>query len=124
MASTLIGSVYSFLLYTPTITRNVLSISSMTTSTTPTQETAPSTRIAGGELLSLGPDGVAQVLGGSGRAKMVWAAIAEGVDPFSSEGLAEFLTDKTSGILHDNLEGLPWQVRALFPQQHQYIPVS
>lgn len=119
MASTLVGSVKSFLLYPPTISRNVLSVPSMTataatTSRPPSQATAPNsnTRIPGGELLSLGLDGVAEVLGGLGRAKMVWAAIADGVDPFSSQGLADFLTDKTSGILHDNVEALPWQVGA------------
>lgn len=117
MASTLVASAESFLLYAPAIARNVLSVPSMTATTStppPSQETAPSTRIPGGELLSLGVDGVAEVLGGLGRAKMVWGAIADGVDPFSSEGLAGFLTDKTSGILHDSVEGLPWQVRAAF----------
>lgn len=120
MASTLVASAESFLLYAPTIARNALSVPSMTATTStppPSQETAQSTRIPGGELLSLGVEGVAEVLGGLGRAKMVWGAIADGVDPFSSEGLAEFLTDKTSGILHDSVEGLPWQVRAAFRER-------
>ena len=113
MASMLVGSVESFSLYAPTTPRNVFSAPSMiTTTSTPSPETAPNTRIPGGELLSLGLDGAAEVLGGVGRAKMVWAAIADGVDPFSNEGLAGFLTDKTSRILHDNVEGLPWQVGA------------
>lgn len=126
MASTLVGSVESFLLYTPTTTRNVLSTPSMiaTASTPPSQETAPNTRIPGGELLSLGLDGVAEVLGGVGRAKMVWSAIADGVDPFSSEGLGEFLTDKTSGILHDNVEGLPWQVGARSISYHRWLLIA
>lgn len=121
-ALTLAGSVESFLLYTPTIARgDVLGMAVPSMSAAPTStssapslgtkfETALNTRITGGELLSLGVDGVSEVLGGLGRAKMVWAAISDGVDPFSSEGLAGFLTDKTSGILHDNVEPFPWQV--------------
>lgn len=66
-------------------------------------------RIPGGELLSLDFDDLAKLLEGSGRAKMVWAALAQGVDPFS-EAATEFLTNKTAAVLRENVQGLPWQV--------------
>lgn len=40
---------------------------------------------------------------------MVWAALAQGVDPFS-EAATEFLTDKTTAVLRESVHGLPWQV--------------
>lgn len=66
-------------------------------------------RITGSDLLSLDFDDLAKVLEGSGRAKMVWAALSQGVDPFS-EAATEFLTDKTAAVLTENVQRLPWQV--------------
>lgn len=67
-------------------------------------------RIPGSELLSLGLDELGDMLGGSGRAKMVWSAIANGVDPFSERGSVEFLTPRTAQQLQATTERLPWQV--------------
>lgn len=54
---------------------------------------------------------MSEVLGGSGRAKMVWSALAEGVDPWSEEeGRAQYLTPKTAKVLEDTMERLPWKV--------------
>lgn len=66
-------------------------------------------RVPGGDLLSLDFDELAKVLEGSGRARMVWAALSQGVDPFS-QAATEFLTDKTAAVLRENVQGLPWQV--------------
>lgn len=67
-------------------------------------------RIPGGQLLSLDFDDLANVLEGSGRAKMVWAALSQGVDPFSEAAATEFLTDKTAAVLSQNFQELPWEV--------------
>jgi len=76
-------------------------------------EQATPQRIAGGDLLSLGFDELAEVLDGSGRARMVWAALSAGVDPFSKEATTEFLTDKTAAVLREHSEGLPWKVTSV-----------
>lgn len=75
------------------------------------ESTTSQQRIPGGELLSLGLDEMAEVLGGSGRARMVWAALANGVDPFSAEGEGEYLSGKTAQVLKDTVQALPWKVR-------------
>lgn len=41
---------------------------------------------------------------------MVWAALSQGVDPFSEAAATEFLTDKTAAVLSRNFQGLPWEV--------------
>ena len=58
---------------------------------------------------------MADMIGGSGRAKMVWTALAEGIDPFSSQAGSDYLTPKTTERLNKAVEssGLPWQVRLL-----------
>ncbi|CAM9108458.1 unnamed protein product [Ascophyllum nodosum] len=55
---------------------------------------------------------MAEMIGGSGRAKMVWTALAEGIDPFSSQAGSDYLTPKTTERLNKAVEssGLPWQV--------------
>ncbi|CAM9742305.1 unnamed protein product [Scytosiphon promiscuus] len=63
-----------------------------------------------GDLFSLDFPELSEALGGSGRAKMVWAAIAAGVDPLTEDAAAEFLTDKTTAVLRETVEGLPCQV--------------
>lgn len=68
-------------------------------------------RVSGGELLSQGVEGMSEVLGGSGRAKMVWSALGAGVDPWSEEGRTQYLTPKTGQVLEDTVERLPWKVR-------------
>lgn len=88
---------------------------SATTATTAFVPTpADPQRIPGGDLLALDFDDLAKVLEGSGRAKMVWAALSDGVDPFS-EAATEFLTDKTAAVLRENVQGLPWQVSYMQP---------
>lgn len=67
-------------------------------------------RLEGSELVSLDPDELARVLGGSGRARMVWDALAAGYDPFSHEGSSKFITPKTAETLANSVEQLPWQV--------------
>lgn len=42
---------------------------------------------------------------------MVWSALAAGVDPWSEEGKALWLTEKTARVLEDTTECLPWKVR-------------
>lgn len=84
--------------------------SSLGASTASYPEQAAPQRIAGGDLLSLGFDELAEVLDGSGRARMVWAALSAGVDPFSEGATTEFLTDKTAAVLREHSEGLPWKV--------------
>lgn len=116
-------SATAFLAYTPYLVARKTctdspastSIASAATSTMsePSQtDTAQSEaqRIPGGELLSLGLDELGERLGGSGRAKMVWSAIADGVDPFSEKGSVEFLTPRTAQQLKATAERLPWQV--------------
>lgn len=60
----------------------------------------------------MGIDEVSNLLGGSGRARMVWNAFAAGVNPWSEEGKTHYLTAKTSRSLETISEGLPWEVGA------------
>eukprot|EP00903_Cladosiphon_okamuranus_P009429 g8991.t2 len=42
---------------------------------------------------------------------MVWAALSQGVDPFSETAIElKFLTEKTAAVLRENVQVLPWQV--------------
>lgn len=122
MATMILGSSSSFLLYSPSVAGKSLSPARSKTTTkaaaaaleaaaTAVTHPAPAApqSIPGGDLLCLDFDELAEVLQGSGRAKMVWAALAAGVNPFS-EGAAEFLTDKTARVLKDNVQGLLSQV--------------
>lgn len=117
MKMMMLGSTKSFLLHTPTVARHTFIVGLHSTSTSTTvdraatdMEPALPQRIPGCELLSLDLDGLGEVLGGSGRARMVWAALADGVDPFCPKDAIEFLTPKTAQLLTDAFAGLPWQV--------------
>lgn len=97
-----------------TSSRSDYSTSTPTLATPYTEQPSISAKVEGGELLSLGVDGLGEVLGGHGRAKMVWNALAAGMDPFSDEGSRAFLTPKTVEILRHAVEELPWQVNPLY----------
>lgn len=127
----ILGSSRSFLLYSPSMAGKSFSAARSTATATTAATTAEAAaaaaasadtamtahpapaapqRVPGGDLLCLNFDELAEVLQGSGRAKMVWAALAAGVNPFS-EGAGEFLTDKTAAVLNDNVQGLLSQVQ-------------
>lgn len=135
-SAVLLGSVESFLFQCPvsrdtpalsrgTSTAGAISPSTSTSTTgshhaiaTSTEPTISKQRIPGEKLLSSGLDNIAEVLGGSGRAKMVWSALAEGVDPFSVEATADYLTPKTAELLTAAVEGLPWKV------SHEHVGID
>lgn len=119
----MVSSSESFLLYSSTSgTRSTMAAAPTAVATAVADTAHPSAPapkpIPGGDLLSLNFDELSQILGGSGRAKMVWSALSTGVDPFGDA--AEFLTDKTAAVLKDTVERLPWQVwYACAAQQQQ-----
>lgn len=130
MVMAMFESASSFLVTPPEIGRDaslrhsVSSVRSTTADALDTTHLSPPVsapqhrRVPGGELLSLGVSELSEVLEGSGRAKMVWKALAQGVDPFSSEEAAEFVTPRTAQLLEDAVERLPWEVCPLRCKQH------
>ena len=56
-------------------------------------------------VFSLTPEGLGELLGGSGRAKLVWELLRQGLDPFGSEG-AEALPEPTHKALVERLAPL------------------
>ncbi len=65
-------------------------------------------------LLGLGPDALAEVLGGKGRARMAWRAIREGLDPLETDPAQALydprITDKTRSLLQARLQAPHWSV--------------
>ncbi|CBJ49163.1 conserved unknown protein [Ectocarpus siliculosus] len=113
VSAMMVSSSESFLLYSSTAGKCSTMAVAPTAVATAVADTAhppapPPKPVPGGDLLSLNFDELSQILGGSGRAKMVWSALSAGVDPFGDA--AEFLTDKTAAVLKDTVERLPWQV--------------
>ncbi|CAM9287914.1 unnamed protein product [Ectocarpus sp. 4 AP-2014] len=113
VSAMMVSSSESFLLYSSTAgTRSTMAAAPTAVATAVADTAHPLTPapkpVHGGDLLSLNFDELSQILGGSGRAKMVWSALSAGVDPFGDA--AEFLTDKTAAVLKDTVERLPWQV--------------
>ncbi|CAM9684399.1 unnamed protein product [Discosporangium mesarthrocarpum] len=70
----------------------------------------PREPLPGDRLLSLSLDELAGLLGGTGRAKMVWSALAEGRDPLDFEDGGCFLTEKTAEIVRMRFKDMPWRV--------------
>ena len=121
MVVELVGKAWSFVPLHPYVAEKsggtFLQSSKTSLESTPSTELSTPRRspLSGDELISLGLDEMAEVLGGTGRAKMVWAALAEGVDPFSSQTASDYLTPKTAQQLNEAFKcrRLPWQVGSL-----------
>lgn len=65
-------------------------------------------------LLALSPPELAAALGGSGRARMVWRALAEGFDPHEADPASTLhdgrITAKTRALLQQRLARPAWTV--------------
>jgi hypothetical protein len=64
--------------------------------------------------LSLGPEALSTVLEGRGRAKGVWRAFREGLDPFEADPESELhdarVSGKTRTLLRERTRPFPWRV--------------
>lgn len=116
-----VNSVYSFVSFPLHPPKNPLGTFLRASATSPaspsssTELTPRSLVLPVNKLISLDLDEMAEVLEGSGRAKMVWAALADGVDPFTRQAASDYLTLKTAQQLYKSVESpcLPWQVGCL-----------
>ncbi|CAM9637367.1 unnamed protein product [Choristocarpus tenellus] len=62
------------------------------------------------ELFSSSLEGLGELLGGVGRAKMVWKALSQGRDPLDSGESSNLLTPKTEEVLRGTFKDMPWKV--------------
>ena len=82
--------------------------------TSPAPHAPPPTPTSDKTLLDLSPSELAAALGGNGRARMVWRALAEGFDPHEADPASPLcdarITAKTRALLQQRLARPAWAV--------------